>query len=113
MFILYGLKNCDTCRKASAWLTAHGHPHRLHDLRTDGLDAAQLKAWADHLGWENLLNRKSTTWRGLADADKSGIDRDKALDLMLNHPTLIKRPVLFTGASWVLGFSADLYAETL
>ena len=113
MLILYGIKNCDTCRKASAWLTAHDHPHRLHDLRTDGVDAAQVKSWADRLGWESLLNRKSTTWRGLADADKSGIDHDKALALMLTHPTLIKRPVLSTGVKLVLGFSADRYAEAL
>ena len=111
MFILYGLKNCDACRKASAWLTAHGHSHRLHDLRSDGLDITLLTSWADSLEWENLLNRKSTTWRGLADTDKTGLDRDKALALMLAHPALVKRPLLAAEGRLLQGFTPDSYSQ--
>jgi len=111
MFALYGLKNCDTCRKASAWLTAHELSHEWHDLRAEGVDQAILTEWACRLGWENLLNRKSTTWRGLTETDRQDIDREKALALMLAHPALIKRPILVAGDKLLLGFVSDLYAE--
>ncbi len=110
MIILYGLKNCDTCRKASAWLTAQQWPHRFHDLRAEGLDPALLAEWERQLGWETLLNRKSTAWRQLPEADKAGLDRDRALILMQAHPTLIKRPILMAGTTVMAGFTPERYA---
>lgn len=109
--VLYGLKNCDRCRKASQWLKAHGHAHVFHDLRNDGLDSSLLSGWADRLGWEPLLNRHSTTWRSLPEAERSGLDRERALTLMLSHPALIKRPLLVAGDRLLQGFSPELYAE--
>lgn len=110
---LYGLKNCDTCRKARVWLDQQSHAHRFHDFRADGLDADLLAQFEAALGWEALLNRRGTTWRGLPEADRDGVDRDKALALMLAHPALIKRPVLMAGDKILVGFSADQYAQTL
>jgi Spx/MgsR family transcriptional regulator len=110
---LYGLKNCDTCRKARAWLDQQGHSHRFHDFRADGLDAALLARFEAALGWEALLNRRGTTWRGLPEADRDGADRDKALALMLAHPALIKRPVLVAGDEILVGFSADQYTASI
>lgn len=111
MWILYGLKNCDSCRKAMAWLSQHGRAYRFHDLRADGLDALLLAGWVDQLGWERLLNRKSTTWRGLTQADTHDLNRDTALALMLTYPTLIKRPILVADDRLLLGFSPERYAE--
>lgn len=113
MLTLYGLRNCDTCRKASAWLTTHGQSHRLHDVRIDGLDSHLLASWAAQLGWETLINRKSTTWRSLDDADKSDLDHGRALTLLLAHPTLLKRPVLAVEDRLVVGFTPDLYSQAL
>ena len=92
MITIYGLKNCDSCRKAKAWLEAGDHEVSLHDLRDDGVAAADLEDWLVRLGWERLLNRRSTTWRGLPPAEKEGLDSAAAKRLMLAHPTLIKRP---------------------
>jgi Spx/MgsR family transcriptional regulator len=100
MITVSGLRTCDTCRKAIAWLKAEGIEHRVHDLRADGLDRATAARWAAEVGWETLLNRRGTTWRELPEADKAGIDEAKALALMTTHPALIKRPV-FEGAGWV------------
>ncbi|MBL6958615.1 MAG: ArsC family reductase [Rhodospirillales bacterium] len=104
MITLYGLKNCDTCRKARKWLEAEGIESTLHDLRADGLQAAMLDAWVADLGWETLLNRRGTTWRKLSDADKDAVDEAKVKRLMLAHPALIKRPVFDLGGSYLLGF---------
>jgi arsenate reductase len=113
MPVLYGLKNCDTCRKARAWLEQHGHACRLHDFRADGLEPALLEQWEQALGWEVLLNRRGTTWRGLAESDRVDVDRAKALALMLTHPALIKRPVLAADGKVLIGFSPDQYAQEL
>lgn len=113
MLTLYGLKNCDTCRKAKAWLDQRGLAHRFHDFRTDGLDSGLLEQFEKELGWESLLNRRGTTWRGLAEADRAGLDRDKALALLLAHPALIKRPVLVADGRTLMGFSPDQYAKEL
>jgi arsenate reductase len=94
MITLHGLKNCDTCRKALKALEASGEPHRFLDLRADGLDPVELDRWIDSVGGEALLNRRSTTWRGLPDSEKAAIDATKARALMVSHPTLIKRPVV-------------------
>ena len=104
--IIYGLKNCDTCRKAKKWLAEQGVDHRLHDVRADGLDRATVASWAGALGWDNLLNKRGTTWRGLDDAIKESVDEAKAIDLMAEHPALIKRPVFDHGGSLGLGFPA-------
>lgn len=109
MVILYGIKSCDTVRKARRWLEDHGVDYRFHDLRGDGLDAGRLDAWIAGLGWENLLNRRGTTWRQLPAAEREPLDAARARALMLAHPALIKRPLLETGAARHLGFSAAQY----
>ena len=107
MLTVYGIKNCDTCRKALKWLAAEGIEHRFHDFRVDGLDAKSLSGWVKAAGWEKLLNRRGTTWRNLSDAEKDGVDEAKAETLMAGNPTLIKRPVFETGGKVLVGFSAD------
>lgn len=111
MWMLYGLKNCDTCRKARAWLDQHGRAYRFHDLRADGLDPALLEMLERDLGWEALLNRRGTTWRGLPEAERADVDRARALALMRVHPALIKRPILVADGRSVAGFSPDLYTQ--
>jgi len=108
MITVYGIRNCDTCRKALKWLEAEGIEHRFHDFRKDGLEAASVAAWAKEAGWEKLLNRRGTTWRNLSDAEKDGVDAAKAERLMVANPTLIKRPVTDTGTRIFVGFSDDL-----
>ncbi|RED49828.1 ArsC family reductase [Aestuariispira insulae] len=103
---LYGLKNCDTCRKARKWLDAEGIDHQFHDVRADGLDRATVAAWAGALGWGALLNRRGTTWRGLSEDVKAGVDEAIAIDLMTEHPALIKRPVFDINGTLGLGFPA-------
>ena len=108
---LYGIKNCDTVRRARQWLNARAVPYGFHDLRGDGLDAAELERWAAIVGWESLLNRRGTTWRRLTDEQRSDMDYAKALALMLTEPTLIKRPVLVHGKTIHVGFSESDYAK--
>ena len=107
MITVYGIKNCDTCRKALKWLAAEGIEHKFHDFRVDGLEASSLSDWVKAAGWEKLLNRRGTTWRKLSDAEKGGVDEAKAETLMAGNPTLIKRPVFETGEQVLVGFSAD------
>lgn len=106
---LYGIKNCDTMKKARAWLDAAGVPYGFHDYKTAGLDAPRLKAWVAELGWEALLNRAGTTFRKLPDAEREGIDEARAMALMLAQPSMIRRPVLDLGQRRVVGFSAERY----
>lgn len=113
MLILYGLKNCDACRKARTWLEQRELDHRFHDFRADGLAPALLERWADELGWEALLNRRGATWRTLPESERADLDRAKALALMLAHPALIKRPILEAGDRCLVGFRADYYAQAL
>jgi len=108
MITVIGIKSCDTCRKALAHLKAEEVAHKFHDLRVDGLDESRLQTWLDAVGWEVLLNRRSTTWRGLSDADKADMTSPKAKRLMVEHPTLIKRPVFETGDQVYVGFAADV-----
>jgi len=110
MFILYGIKNCDTVKKARAWLEAQGIAHQFHDFRKDGLDLALLEKWEVILGWEALLNRRGTSWRKLDESQREGVDRAKAMELMLGQPSLIKRPVLEAGTKTLFGFNAEEYA---
>jgi len=104
MITIYGIKNCDTCRKALKWLLAEGIEHRFHDFRAYGLVAEDLRRWVSAAGWETLLNRRGTTWRNLPDAEKEGVDEAKAESLMQASPTLIKRPVFDLGSDIVVGF---------
>lgn len=97
MTTVYGITNCETVKKARAWLEKHGVAYTFHDFRKDGLDHDTLHTFIDKLGWEALLNKSGMTWRKLPDHDKSGLGAKKAAALMLAHPTLIKRPVLVTG----------------
>ena len=106
MITVYGLKNCDTCRKARKFLEAEGMEHRFHDLRADGLEAKDLKKWVSAVGWEVLLNRRGTTWRGLPEKDKEGVGQAEATKLMLAHPALIKRPVFEHAGGVTVGFGA-------
>ncbi|MEO3428321.1 ArsC/Spx/MgsR family protein [Pelagibius sp. CAU 1746] len=105
MIVIYGLKNCDICRKAVKLVQAGGRPYRFHDLRADGLPAARLAAWLESPGWEALLNRRSTTWRGLPEAEKADLDAARAADLLARHPALIKRPVVEGGDQPIVGLA--------
>lgn len=107
---LYGLKACDTCRKAIKALEAAGESVTFHDVRADGVGAAQLSDWAKSVGWETLLNTRSTTWRSLHEAAKTGVDEGKALELMLEHPALIKRPVIVVGKKTYVGWTKETQA---
>ena len=111
MITLAGIPNCDTVKKARVWLDAHGVAYRFRDFKKEPPAAAELGRWADATGWEVLLNRRGTTFRALAEADRDGIDRAKALRLMEIHPSLIKRPVVEGDDGTVtVGFSPDLFA---
>ncbi|MEF3075471.1 ArsC family reductase [Methylobacter sp. Wu1] len=106
MYVLYGIKNCDTVKKARKWLDENNITYRFHDFRTDGLTSEQLAHFAAHVDWNKLLNRSSTSWRQLSAEQQADLTQDKALKLMLEMPTLIKRPVLDTGAQILVGFTA-------
>lgn len=107
---LYGIKNCDTIKKARAWLEGHGVAYAFHDYKTQGIDTARLSGWVAELGWETVLNRAGTTFRKLPEADRAGLDADKAVALMLAQPSMIKRPMLDLGDRRVAGFKPDIYA---
>jgi Spx/MgsR family transcriptional regulator len=106
---LHGIRNCDSVKKARKWLEDHAVDYEFHDFRDAGVDAMQLSDWCAQLGWEALLNRRSTSWRQLDAADRSELNSDKAQRLMRQIPTLIKRPVLVTDNQVSVGFSASLY----
>ena len=114
MTVLYGLKNCDTVKKARRWLADHGVAYRFHDFRVDGLDEEQLARWTKQLGWETLLNRRGTTWRALPDTQRNKVvDAATAVTAMLAHPALIKRPVLESNGAVRVGFTDGVYAALL
>ncbi len=106
---IYGIKNCDTMKKARAWLDKQGATYSFHDYKTSGIDRARLERWCKEVGWEKLLNRAGTTFRKLPDADKADLTEAKAIALMLAQPSVIKRPVLDLGRKRVVGFSPELY----
>lgn len=110
---IYGIKNCDTMKKARAWLDKKGLDYAFHDYKTAGIARDRLEGWATQVGWETLLNRTGTTFRKLPDADKQGLDERKAIALMMGQPSMIKRPVLEAGAKLLVGFKPDQYAEAL
>jgi arsenate reductase len=111
---IYGIKNCDTMKKARAWLASHGVAYAFHDYKTAGIDRNRLEAWSREVGWETLLNRAGTTFRKLPDAEKQGIDSAKAIALMPAEPSMIKRPVLDLGDSKLLvGFKPEAYTAAM
>lgn len=113
MIHLYGIPNCDTVKKARAWLDARGIVYMFHDYKKEGVDPARLTLWGDALGWEVLLNRRGTTFRKLTDTDKADIDWAKALALMAAHPSLIKRPVVEYAGGVLAGFSEGEWTTAL
>lgn len=108
---IYGITNCDTMKKARAWLDTHDVAHAFHDYKAAGIEAGALKRWAGEVGWERLLNRAGTTFRKLSETDKAGIDEKKAIALMVREPSMIKRPVLDVGGELLVGFDAAAYAK--
>ena len=108
---IYGIKNCDTMKKARGWLDEKGIAYAFHDYKAAGIERATLEAWSKTVGWEVLLNRAGTTFKKLPDADKAGLDEAKAIGLMLAQPSMIKRPVLeLPGGKVVVGFKPEIYA---
>ena len=113
LLTIYGIKNCDTMKKARAFLDKRGVHYAFHDYKTAGIERAKLEGWAKKVGWETLLNKAGTTFRKLPDKDKEGLTEKKAIALMLAHPSLIRRPVLELGGGKLLvGFKPEQY-ETL
>lgn len=113
MIELYGIKACDTCRKARQWLDAQHVEYRWHDLREDGLDEAALQCWLDAVGGDRLINRRSTTWRQLDPASRERFEQAMPVELLLKHPTLIKRPLLAHADGIEVGFAEQRYRELL
>ena len=107
---LYGIPNCDTMKKARAWLESRRVDYEFHDYKKSGIERAQLESWIQTVGWEVLLNRAGTTFRKLPDAAKANLTEDKAVKLMLEQPAMIKRPVLERGKTLLVGFSPEKYA---
>ncbi len=110
---LYGIKACDTMKKARDWLDQHGVAYQFHDYKAVGIDKPRLQAWVDELGWEVVLNRAGTTFRKLPESDRQDLDAARAIDLMLAQPSMIKRPVLDLGSHRLVGFKPDLYAKAM
>ncbi|WP_428662692.1 ArsC family reductase [Reyranella sp.] len=111
---IYGIKNCDTMKKARAWLDKAGHAYAFHDYKTVGIDRARLEGWARTVGWEALLNRSGTTFRKLPDTEKAELTEAKAIALMLTQPSMIKRPVLeLPGGKLLVGFKSADYESNL
>lgn len=109
MIMLYGIKNCDTIKKAKQFLDKQQLTYQFHDYRVEGVTQALLETFSAQLGWQNLLNTRGTTWRQLPAAEKADINEERALQLMLAQPALIKRPVLVKGNEFLLGFSDSTY----
>jgi arsenate reductase len=107
---IYGIKNCDTMKKARAWLDGHKVDYAFHDYKVSGIDKGKLDGWVKKAGWETLLNKAGTTFRKLPDADKDGLTEAKAVRLMLAQPSIIKRPVLEHGGKLLVGFKPEAYA---
>jgi arsenate reductase len=108
---IYGIKNCDTMKKARAWLDAKGVAYAFHDYKAEGIDKATLERWAKEVGWETLLNRAGTTFRKLPDAQRENVTEKKAIALMVEQPSMIKRPVLDVGGKLLVGFKPEVYAK--
>jgi arsenate reductase len=110
---IYGIKNCDTMKKARAWLDGRGIADGFHDYKAAGIDRTRLEAWSRGVGWETLLNRAGTTFRKLPEAARGGLTEKRAIALMLDQPSMIKRPVLDVGGKLLVGFKPEVYAKAL
>jgi arsenate reductase (glutaredoxin) len=108
---IYGIKNCDTMKKARTWLDAHDVTYAFHDYKAEGIDKASLERWAKAVGWDVLLNRAGTTFRTLPETDKEELNEKKAIALMMAQPSMIKRPVLDVGGKLLVGFKPEAYAK--
>jgi len=113
MLTLFGIANCDTVKKAQRWLTQHAVEYQFHDFRRDGLDTAVIQKWLKQVDWADLLNQRSRTWRELDVTQKENLSKGKAMKLMIDHPTLIKRPVIITKDVLIIGFNPDQYQSQL
>ena len=111
MTTIYGIKNCDTMKKAFAWLDSHGVRYEFHDYKASGIDLEHLNAWSHQVGWETLFNTRGTTWRKLPPSQQANLDEAKAIRLMIENPSLIKRPVLDTGSTLLVGFEPGRYSS--
>jgi Spx/MgsR family transcriptional regulator len=111
MTTLYGISNCDTVKKARKWLEQQGVDYTFHDFRKDGLERQQVIDWVNALGWETLVNKRSTTWKGLDDATKNSLNDTSVIDIILDQPTLIKRPLLNNSGDLSVGFKAADYEQ--
>lgn len=110
---IFGIKACDTMKKARSWLDEHGVAYHFHDYKAAGIDAATLKRWAGEVGWEVLLNRSGTTFRALPEADKQDLDEARAIALMVRQPSMIKRPVVEGAGPLLVGFKPERYAQAI
>ncbi|HEV2572079.1 MAG TPA: ArsC family reductase [Beijerinckiaceae bacterium] len=108
---IYGIKNCDTMKKARTWLDDHGVTYQFHDYKASDIDKASLEKWSGVVGWETLLNRAGTTFRKLPEKDREGLTEKKAIALMLAQPSMIKRPVLDVDGKLTVGFKPDIYGK--
>ncbi|MFK7732809.1 MAG: ArsC family reductase [Pseudomonadales bacterium] len=111
MITLYGIKNCDTVKKARRWLEANGCEHQFHDFRVDGLSAETVDSWLKKSDWNTVLNRRSTTWKQLDDDQRDGVDETNVRDLLVANPTLVKRPVTVNNGSILIGFKEEIFAD--
>jgi Spx/MgsR family transcriptional regulator len=111
MITVYGIPNCDTIKKARKWLSDNGKDYSFHDYRKQGVPEKELRNWVKQLGWETLLNKRGTTWRKLDETTKASVDEASAIQIMLDNPSIIKRPVLSSGKTLLVGFSAEEYAQ--
>ena len=112
MVTVYGIKNCDTVKKARHWLEQNNVEYQFHDFRKDGLSQVKVNNWIKHIEWETLLNRRGTTWRKLSNQDKESINKSSVVKLMIAQPTLIKRPVIEVNKEIIVGFSEEIYQNT-
>lgn len=113
MLMVYGIKSCDTCRKARTYFVENNIEFRFHDVRDDGLDIQMLERWSQRLDWTRLLNKQSLTWRKIPEVDKNGMTKDRAFALMLDQPTLVKRPILESPSFMAVGFSEKRFSAFL
>ena len=111
--VMYGIRNCDTVKKARAWLESSGIDYAFHDYKTAGIDRERLETWSREVGWEALLNRAGTTFRKLDPAETANLDASKAISLMMAHPSAIKRPIVTGGGRLLVGFKPETYAKEL
>jgi Spx/MgsR family transcriptional regulator len=110
---LYGIKNCDTVKKARRWLEDNKINYTFHDFRTDGINRDQVKGWVNQLGWETLINKRSTSWKALDESIKNNLNDESAIDVVLETPTLIKRPLMINGKTISVGFKPQTYQTQL